>query len=300
MSGKGKRGGPVTDIIWAIVFVSVMIGLFSKGNFAGVINNPLGWAKTKSDQLAECIGGNGCEDFFHLSGFEEKDIKLPNLENKKLPKLNKNDLPNFNSKNLPKFNKPNISEGLDSSKMKELLGALTINDAKKVDYDRNEWKHWIPTENKCWNTREEVLYRDAVKGSTTLLDKNKKETKDKSQACYITGGKWIDVYSGQEINSPRQIDIDHIIPLSYVAQHGGQDWSAEEKMKYANDPEVLLAVSARENRSKSDKGPADYMPPNKEYQCSYSKQFIHVADKYTISITPKDKKVLNDGLKTCK
>ena len=307
MSGSRKKGGPVTDLVWAIVFISVIIGLLSKGNFTGVINDPLGWAQIKSDQLAQCVGGNGCEDFLHLSGFEEKDINLPNMKNKDLPKFNGKNLPKFDGKNLPKlenkdlpkFNEPNLGDTLQVPEMKELLGGLTVAESKKVDYDRNEWKHWIPTENKCWNTREEVLYRDAVEGSTTLLDKNKKETTDKSQACYITDGKWIDVYSGQEINSPRQIDIDHIIPLSYVAQHGGQEWTADEKMKYANDPEVLLAVSARENRSKGDKGPGEYMPSDKSYWCSYSKQYIHVADKYTISITAKDKKTLNEGLKTC-
>lgn len=171
---------------------------------------------------------------------------------------------------------------------KTALDNLTVAPSHQVAYKRSEWKHWIDVNGKC-NAREEVLVRQG------------KNVKTDPKTCRVISGTWVDPYSGQTITDPKKIDIDHIIPLGYVARSGGQDWSAEKKQEYANDVDkVLLAVSATENRSKSDKGPAQYMPPNSDYACQYSKEWIDIAGKYKISITQEDKQALSAGLDKCK
>lgn len=181
------------------------------------------------------------------------------------------------------------------------LNTLTIANADKVSYNRDEWKQWSSQPgHACWDTREAALYRDAKPGTVVILDANKKETTDVNKACSIKSGDWIDPYSNKEITNPSGLDIDHVIPLSYVAQHGGQVWDKKKKEKYANDlsdPHHLLAVSASENRSKGDKGPSAYQP--KVGQCSYAVYWVNVAKTWNISITSADKSALEKMLGTC-
>lgn len=166
----------------------------------------------------------------------------------------------------------------------DTLSALTIGDPQTVDYERAEWKHWIGT--PC-DTRETVL---AEQGSDV--------TKNPA-TCKVLSGSWTDPYSGETFTNAGDLDIDHVIPLGYVAKHGGQDWSSEKKQQFANDRTQLLAVSAKENRSKSDRGPESYMPPKREFQCEYSKKWVATATKYGITVTEGDKRALKAGLQKC-
>lgn len=126
------------------------------------------------------------------------------------------------------------------------------------------------------------------------------EEKGKIVLDRTNAGKWICPYSGIEITNSSDVDIDHIIPLSFAAKAGGQEWSAEKKEEFANDPDNLLATSAKENRTKGDKGPGSYMPPLKAYRCNYVKSFGIVAEKYELSLSQSDINEMNKTLETCK
>lgn len=176
---------------------------------------------------------------------------------------------------------PNAEQELKTSWSN--LEAIQVADAQKVDYNRSEWRHW--TGSPC-NTRQQ-----------TLIDQGQNVTRD--DKCKITGGEWIGPYTGEVFTNSSDLDIDHVIPLGYAARHGGNEWSADRKEAFANDPIHLLATSASANRSKSDKGPGDYMPDLKEYHCAYSKIWVNTVAKYDLTITAKDHRALEKGLKTC-
>lgn len=166
----------------------------------------------------------------------------------------------------------------------DTLSALATSDAQTVDYQRSEWKHWIGV--PC-DTRE-----------TALFEQGKDVIKDPS-TCKVLSGTWVDPYGGETFTNAGDLDIDHVVPLGYAAKHGGQAWSSEKKQQFANDRTQLLAVSAKENRSKSDKGPENYMPPKREFQCEYSKKWVATATKYGITVTEGDKRALKAGLQKC-
>lgn len=181
------------------------------------------------------------------------------------------------------------------------LNGLTIADAEKVNYNRDEWNHWTNVRS-CWTVREAVLARDAVSGSLVLKDSNGKETTDANAACEVISGKWVDPYTGKEFSNPKDLDIDHMIPLKYAAAHGGQAWDKGKKEQYANDmnfPGHLLAVSASANRSKSDKGPGSWEPSNDSYDCAYATNWVTVSKNYGLTVSQKDADVLNKMLETC-
>lgn len=181
------------------------------------------------------------------------------------------------------------------------LNTVTVANAQTVDYERSEWKHWVSQPGtSCWDTREAVLYRDAEKGSTVLLDKSGSITSNKGSACSIKSGKWVDPYSGKVFTDPSDLDVDHVVPLSYTAQHGGQGWDSNKKRDYANDltdSRHLLAASAGENRSKGDSGPSEYKP--KTNLCQYGMDWTSVTSKWNISVTQADKDSIASMLATC-
>lgn len=180
------------------------------------------------------------------------------------------------------------------------LQGIRIANAENVNYNRDDWKHWSSAGSSCWDTREAVLLRDAEAGSVVMLDSSKKETTDPSKACSIKSGKWTDPYSGKVFTDPSKLDVDHMIPLSFAARHGGQAWDAGKKETYANNMAYghhLIAVSAAENRSKGDKGPSEYQP--KILKCQYAVDWVNVAKAWDISITQADKTALESMLATC-
>lgn len=177
---------------------------------------------------------------------------------------------------------------------------LKIGAAEKVSYNRDEWNHWIDVRT-CWTVREQVLARDAQPNTLTLVDKNGAPVTDINQACEITGGTWIDPYSGTTLTNPKDLDIDHMVPLKYAATHGGQQWDSKKKEEYANslDTGHLLAVSASENRSKSDKGPSEYIPKNEAYQCAYGTSWAQITTKWGLSVTEADANSIKNLLSKC-
>lgn len=138
-------------------------------------------------------------------------------------------------------------------------------------YDRAEFGSWIDLDGDCQNTRHEILIQQSL--SNLLLSNN---------GCFVKGGDWIDPYSGKRFQDPTQLDIDHIVSLKWAHGAGAYKWSDNRKQMFANDPQNLLAVSAKLNRQKGADAPSDWMPPNQAFRCEYVIRFYKVARLYEL------------------
>lgn len=130
-----------------------------------------------------------------------------------------------------------------------------------VRYDRDLYGGWIDADGDCQDTRQEVLIEESLEA--VILDE---------RGCKVVSGKWYDPFTGKTFTNPRQLDIDHFIPLAEVHRSGSHSWTSSQRKSYANDltiAETLIAVSASANRSKGDKDPAHWLPPNSEFHCKY-------------------------------
>ena len=283
-SGRGRRrggsggfGGLMMSCLALIVFLGAGYGIV-KGNDIHSVKDGLEYLRsmgqTASKKTNDCIAGENCDVSSSGQG--------------SYPGSGSGSAGSGSSDGGSSASLPEGFSDLSKADAQGALGGVKIADSGKVSYKRSEWKHWIDINGAC-NTRE------------TVLIKQGKDVKTDPKTCRVISGTWTDPYSGQTITDPKKIDIDHVAPLGYVARNGGQNWSAEKKQQYANDVDtVLLAVSASENRSKSDKGPSEYMPPNKAYTCDYSKKWVDILSKYNdMSIPQKDKDALEAGLKKC-
>jgi hypothetical protein len=151
------------------------------------------------------------------------------------------------------------------------------------DYVRSKFGPSWPSINGC-DMRNGTLTRD-------LTD----VTYNDSKKCIVNTGVLNDPYSGEKINFQRgastssKVQIDHVIPLSYAWKMGARGWTDTQRRNFANDPLNLMAVKGSVNGSKSDSGPAEWMPPKPSIHCSYSVRFAQVAQKYNLPIQTVDR-----------
>ena len=165
---------------------------------------------------------------------------------------------------------------------------------KYEPYDRSAYRHWVDEDRNCLDARQEVLVRDEMAGKAKVERRGTK--------CMVAEGTWIDPYSGSTLSSPKTIDVDHMVPLKNAHESGGWAWSPERKKAYANylgNGYHLLAVSASENRRKSDKGPDRYLPPNTAKRCDYVENFVAVKREWGLRITAAELQAVDGVLASC-
>ncbi|MFC9259293.1 HNH endonuclease family protein [Streptomyces hydrogenans] len=144
----------------------------------------------------------------------------------------------------------------------DAVDLVPVADESRAGYTRDKFKHWnsgLDPADGC-NTRAEVLQAEAVESPAVAA------------GCKLSGGEWFSYYDGQEVNDPAGLDIDHMVPLAESWDSGASSWDAKRREAYANDQDAaasLVAVTARSNRAKADRDPAEWMPPLPDAHCRY-------------------------------
>ena len=143
--------------------------------------------------------------------------------------------------------------------------------AKGVPYARNGCR-----------TRDDLLARDGQ--DLTFRD---------GSNCTVTQMILKDPYSGRRIDWSRQnadeVQVDHVVPLSYGWRMGSRHWKMAKRVRFANDPLNLLPVYGHTNEEKGGWGPGGWLPPRHRVRCAYAVRFAQVAEKYSLPVTRADK-----------
>lgn len=181
----------------------------------------------------------------------------------------------------------------DRATARELIGRLTTKGrGPKTGYDRDEFGYaWMDTadgvpmaRNGC-DTRNDLLARDG-----------QKPVFRSGSDCVVVEMTLHDPYTGRTIEWRKQdaaeVQVDHVVPLSYSWQMGAARWDEAKRRRLANDPLNLLPVEGRANSAKSDSGPASWLPPSSPIRCSYAVRFAQVAEKYELPVTSADKRAM--------
>jgi hypothetical protein len=162
----------------------------------------------------------------------------------------------------------------------------------RTGYDRDEFGYaWMDTadgvpyaRNGC-DTRNDVLRRDG------------RHLRFRSGSdCVVVAMTLDDPYTGTSVEWRKQraaeVQIDHVVPLSYGWQLGASRWPEDRREQLANDPLNLLPVDGRANSAKRDSGPASWLPPDRRIRCAYAVRFTQVAAKYELPVTEPDKRAM--------
>lgn len=123
-----------------------------------------------------------------------------------------------------------------------------------------------------------------------------------SRGCRVQSGEWYDPFTGQTFTNPSDLDIDHFVPLAEVHRSGGSTWDSQRRRDYSNDlsyPGTLIAVSASANRSKGDRDPADWLPPNEGFHCDYVTAWVLAKGYWSLSMDERERMAVYAVLGEC-
>ena len=172
------------------------------------------------------------------------------------------------------------------------LSTLRVAPAREGGYQRTRdfgpaWS--VDVDRNGCGTRDDILRRDLTK--VRLRGR-----------CTVIAGVLADPYTGQTVTFTKsaavKVQIDHLVPLGAAWIRGARDWPQTQRERFANDPANLLATTASANESKSDRGPAEWLP-RQVYRCAYAVQWIAVSTSYKLVLTPPDKASLTTLLDRC-
>ncbi|MFF4035740.1 HNH endonuclease family protein [Streptomyces sviceus] len=186
-----------------------------------------------------------------------------------------------------------VTTDADRAAARKLIEELsTKGRGPKTGYARDKFGYaWMDTadgvplaRNGC-DTRDDLIHRDG-------LNLRFRAGSD----CVVTAMTLHDPYTGTTIEwrkkQASEVQIDHVVPLSYSWQMGSSRWPANKRKQLANDVLNLIPVQGRANSAKGDSGPAAWLPPNKQIRCAYAVRFAQVAIKYEMPVTAPDKEMM--------
>jgi hypothetical protein len=90
-----------------------------------------------------------------------------------------------------------------------------------------------------------------------------------------------------------------MVALSDAWQSGAQQLSAEQRQNLANDPVNLQATLGWLNQQKGAGDAATWLPPNKNYRCTYVTRQIEVKAKYQLWVKAAEKDAMTRVLDSC-
>ncbi|MDP9885315.1 integrase [Sinomonas atrocyanea] len=183
------------------------------------------------------------------------------------------------------------------SAAKASLAAIPVKGrAPKTGYTRNEFgQAWADTDHNGCDTRNDILARDL---RSPVF---KAGTRD----CVVLSGRLEDPYTGASIAFQRgersaDVQIDHIVPLSDAWQKGAQQWTAQKRLSFANDPANLRAVDGPANQQKSDGDLATWLPANRSFRCEYAVNVVDVKAAYGLWMTQAEHDKAAELLGACR
>ncbi|MGW1812004.1 HNH endonuclease [Streptomyces sp. NPDC002125] len=149
----------------------------------------------------------------------------------------------------------------------DAVGLVKVVEENRTGWTPSAFKHWtegdLPSDG-C-DTRNEVLLSEAVEAPAV------------GAGCTLTGGAWVSYHDGQKVTGSSAVDVIHTVPPVEAWGSGASAWTAARREAYANDQGAaasLAAVTARTNRQRADRGPADWLPPVPEAHCRYAGEWV--------------------------
>lgn len=173
--------------------------------------------------------------------------------------------------------------------------------APKTGYDRDKFGPAWTDDNDSSNGHNGCDERnDALRAA--MPDET---IKPGTNGCVVLTGTLNDPYTGTTIHFVRgvstssAVQLDHVVALSNSWQTGAQQLTAAQRQNLATDPLNLQPTDGPTNSQKSDGDAATWLPPNKEYRCTYVARQVAVKQKYSLWVTQPEHDAIEGILATC-
>jgi len=175
----------------------------------------------------------------------------------------------------------------------EYKGLKITAEVNTPKYKRSLYNHWIDADGDNEDARQEVLIAESLTEPALKII---------SGDSRVQSGLWAAPYCGYVTTDPGTLDVDHMVPLKEVHLSGGYKWPPEKREAYANDlsdSKTLIAVKAGCNRSKGFKDPADWLPPNRAYWCTYLTEWVAIKQKWQLTMDQAEVDAVKEGFRVC-
>ena len=188
--------------------------------------------------------------------------------------------------------KPAMSEqSFDGNASRELLDQLTIDEwDAPVRMDRSVYNPngWADLDNDCQSARDEVLIAQSLEPAVLSLD-----------GCSVVAGRWRDPWTGEDLPTPDDAFVDHIVPLGLAHWAGAASWDDDTKAFFGSDPSAMVVVSESYKNERVTDDPDPWRPPLEEAWCGYASNWVQVKSEWEMWVTPGEYEALADMLATC-
>ncbi|WP_331751019.1 HNH endonuclease family protein (plasmid) [Streptomyces globisporus] len=175
------------------------------------------------------------------------------------------------------------AQAAESLPLAEAVQQVPLAAESREGYQRSSFKHWVDEDEDGCSTRAEVLIAESRVPATV------------EPRCKVTAGQWFSFYDGFTLTAPGGLDIDHMVPLAEAWDSGASQWTAARREAYANDLSAersLVAVTAKTNRSKADKDPAEWLPPLADARCTYAADWVSTKLRWGLSVDEAEAEAL--------
>lgn len=193
---------------------------------------------------------------------------------------------------IPQESTPPVEPADGDHSAADLLTTLAVTgEVSREGYEREAFGGgWLVGPDGC-DVRNQVLAEESQVPVTRGTD-----------GCTVVGGEWLSLYDGYSTPNLQELEIDHMVPLAEAWDSGANAWPPEQREQFANDtvrPDALIAVTAAMNQSKSDRDPAEWMPPNRDAWCRYTDAWITQKAAWQLTIDLSEHDALQNVLATC-
>ncbi len=189
--------------------------------------------------------------------------------------------------------------GVTAQELADARAALAVLPVKgrapRTGYEREHFGDgWVDVDRNGCDTRNDVLSRDLVDVTTDPT----------TGGCVVLTGRLLDPFSDEELAFERgersaDVQVDHVVALSDAWQKGAQQWSAEQRVAFANDPANLLAVDGDLNQLKGASDAATWLPPHRGFRCRYVLTQATVKAAYGLWVTAAERDAIDRELDRC-
>lgn len=162
--------------------------------------------------------------------------------------------------------------------------------------------HVAPEKSVNYNRAEQFgrSFQTGVVGGLEHRDIPNATFVSSSSTSRASGGSFVDPYSGKTVTivkgSSQDTAVDHVVALSEAYKSGADSWSQEQRLKYANDPNVLAVVDHGVNSAKSDYDASQWLPSYAPAQCRFVIAQISIKSSYNLNVDSKEKEALSSVL----
>ncbi|MGH3679778.1 MAG: HNH endonuclease family protein [Natronosporangium sp.] len=172
------------------------------------------------------------------------------------------------------------------------IGELPVAVEEREGYSRSLFRHWVDADSDTCDTRREVLLEETV------------TMPEVGAGCQVTAdtGEWYSYYDQVTVNNAGSLDIDHMVPLAEAWDSGASDWTAARRQAFANDLDAarsLVAVTARSNRAKADRDPAEWWVPAESGSCRYLADWVATKVRWQLAIDEAELSALQEHAGHC-